>query len=67
MNLTATNGTRLQGWLIPFFSGKCSSKVKPSQPSFILTGNAGNMSAKWPLVKFGYPAVISNVWLLSKV
>jgi len=49
VSFTAKDGTRLYGWFIP-------SSVAPAQDALATVihahGNAGNMSAHWPLVSW---------------
>ncbi len=49
VEFTAKDGTRLQGWFIPFSTGPADNAIATIIHAH---GNAGNMSAHWPLVSW---------------
>lgn len=56
VEFTAKDGTRLQGWFIPSSTGPADNAIATIIHAH---GNAGNMSAHWPLVSW-LPSVIST-------
>ena len=49
IEFTAKDGTRLQGWFIPSSTGPADNTIATIIHAH---GNAGNMSAHWPLVSW---------------
>ena len=49
VEFTAKDGTRLQGWFIPSSTGPADNAIATIIHAH---GNAGNMSAHWPLVSW---------------